>query len=227
MYLVIFDCDGTLVDSQNTIVSGVDVAFRAVGLEPPSRAACLSIIGLSLEVAIKQLSDPVHHHLVPEIADAYRRAKVAEREAGKAYDPLYPGAKEAIDLLNARDDVLLGVATGKAYRGVAHMVEMHGLHDRFVTIQTADRAPSKPHPGMILQALNETGAEVARTVMIGDTSYDMEMACAAGVGALGVSWGYHPRVLLEHAGADTIVDDFAELTASLTRCFGWKEELTA
>lgn len=227
MYLVIFDCDGTLVDSQNTIVSGLDVAFRAVDLTPPSRAECLSIVGLSLEIAIQKLCAPEHHHLVDQMADAYRHAKVTERAAGESFDPLYPGAKAAIDMLHSREDVLLGVATGKAYRGVAHMVETHGLQDRFVTIQTADRAPSKPHPGMILQALEETGAQAARTVMIGDTSFDMEMACSAGVGALGVSWGYHAKPLLEHAGADRIIDDFAELAPELARRFGWKEELTA
>lgn len=227
MYLVIFDCDGTLIDSQNTIVSGMDVAFRSVGMTPPDRAQCLSIVGLSLEIAIRKLCPPEHHAFVGDMADAYRRAKVAEREAGEGFDPLYPGAKAAIDMLHARDDVLLGVATGKAYRGVVHMVETHGLQDRFVTIQTADRAPSKPHPGMIYQALSETGVDTARTVMIGDTSYDMEMACAAGVGALGVSWGYHARPLLENAGADRIIDDFAELAPELARRFGWKEELLA
>lgn len=227
MYLAIFDCDGTLVDSQNTIVSGLDVAFRAVGLTPPDRARCLSIVGLSLEIAIERLAEVEHRHLVPEMADAYRRSKLAEREAGKGYDPLYPGAREAIDLLHARDDVLLGVATGKAYRGVVHMVETHGLHERFVTIQTADRAPSKPHPGMIWQALEETGADPDKTVMIGDTSFDMEMARSAGVGALGVTWGYHPRDMLVSAGADTIIDDFADLGPQLARRFGWKEELSA
>ncbi|AXS40859.1 HAD-IA family hydrolase [Breoghania sp. L-A4] len=227
MYLVIFDCDGTLIDSQNTIVSGMDVAFRSQGLTPPDRARCLSIVGLSLEVAIRTLCTPEDAHLAGVMADAYRDAKVAEREAGGAFDPLYPGAKEAVDLLHARDDVLLGVATGKAYRGVVHMVEMHGLHDRFVTIQTADRAPSKPHPGMILQALEETGAEAARTVMIGDTSYDMEMARSAGVSALGVSWGYHARPLLEGAGAHAIIDNFSELAPELTRRFGWIQDVRA
>ncbi|MDJ0929938.1 HAD-IA family hydrolase [Breoghania sp.] len=226
MYLIIFDCDGTLVDSQDTIVSGMDAAFSAVGLVPP-RAASLGIVGLSLEVAIDRLVEDEHRHLVPQMAEVYRASKIAERKVGGGLDPLYPGARAAIDALHARDDVLLGVATGKALRGVVRMVE---VHDRLVTIQTADRAPSKPHPGMILQAMEEeTGASPENTVMIGDTSYgdtsyDVAMARNAGVTGMGVSWGYHDRPLLTQAGAATILDDFADLVPELGRKFGWQIE---
>lgn len=227
MYLILFDCDGTLVDSQDTIVSGMEAAFAAVDLPPPPRAACLGIVGLSLEVAIDRLVKDEQRHLVQRMADAYRDAKIAERAAGGGHDPLYPGARAAIDALNAREDVLLGVATGKALRGVTHMVEVHGLHERFVTVQTADRAPSKPHPGMILQAMEETGATPEKTVMIGDTSYDMAMARNAGVTGIGVSWGYHAKPLLSEAGAAIIVDDYAELVPELGRHFGWQTEKVA
>ena len=222
MYLILFDCDGTLVDSQDTIVSGMEAAFSAVGLAPPARAACLGIVGLSLEVAIDRLVSDAERHLVGEMVEAYRASKIAERKAGGGLDPLYPGARAAIEALHARDDVLLGVATGKAYRGVEHMVEVHDLHGRFVTVQTADRAPSKPHPGMILQAMEETGARPENTVMIGDTSYDMAMAKNAGVTGLGVSWGYHDRPLLTQAGASVILDEFADLVPELGRRFGWQ-----
>lgn len=218
---MIFDCDGTLVDSQETILHGLAVGFEAVGLAPPSREAGLSIVGLSLEVAFRQLAEPGHHHLVPAMAEAYRQSKVARRLAGLDHDPLYPGAREALDRLSARDDVLLGIATGKALRGVRHMQQSHGLEGRFVTIQTADTAPSKPHPGMILQAMAETGAEPARTVMIGDTGFDMEMARAAGVAGLGVGWGYHPRARLAAAGAARILDRFDELVPALGEMLGW------
>ncbi len=227
MYLILFDCDGTLVDSQDTIVSGMETAFAAVGLEAPSRADCLGIVGLSLEIAIARLAGPDHQHLVAEMSEAYRISKVAERKAGGGQDPLYPGARAAIDALHAREDVLLGIATGKAYRGVAHMVDVHALDGRFITVQTADRAPSKPHPGMILQAMAETGAAPERTVMIGDTSFDMEMARNAGVTGLGVSWGYHARPQLLQSGAATILDDFAELVPELGRRFGWASEAVA
>lgn len=224
MHLIIFDCDGTLVDSQDTIVSGMEAAFASVGLASPSRAACLGIVGLSLEVAIDRLVDDAHRHLVVPMADAYRQSKLAERRAGGGQDPLYPGARAALDALHARDDVLLGVATGKALRGVVHMVEVHDLAGRFVTVQTADRAPSKPHPGMIQQAMAETGATPENTVMIGDTSYDMAMARNAGVTGIGVSWGYHDRPLLTEAGAAAIIDDFADLVPVLGRRFGWQSE---
>ncbi len=220
---MIFDCDGTLVDSQETILHGLAVGFEAVGLSPPSREAGLSIVGLSLEVAFARLAAPEHHHLVPAMAEAYRQSKVSRRLAGLDHDPLYPGARETLDALSARDDVLLGIATGKAMRGVRHMQESHGLEGRFVTIQTADKAPSKPHPGMILQAMTETGAEPSRTVMIGDTDFDMEMARAAGVAGLGVSWGYHPRARLKAAGAIRILDRFEELVPALGVLLGWSD----
>lgn len=215
MYLVIFDCDGTLVDSQETILHGLEVGFEAVGLEMPDRRTALSIVGLSLERAFLTLVGEVNQHHVSTMADAYRTAKVARREEGLDFDPLYPGAMEALDRLSARDDVLLGVATGKARRGVDHLCRIHGLEDRFVTIQTADTSPSKPHPDMILQAMGETGAEAGRTVMIGDTSFDMEMAVAAGTRGIGVTWGYHDRDRLQAGGAATVIDHFDQLDAAL------------
>ncbi|WP_425089995.1 HAD-IA family hydrolase [Stappia sp.] len=215
MYLVIFDCDGTLVDSQDTILHGLTVGFEAVGLTPPDRRTGLSIVGLSLDVAFRRLVAPEHAHLVPAMADAYRQAKVARRLAGLDHDPLYPGARAVLDALHARDDVLLGIATGKALRGVRHLQEMHGLERMFATIQTADSAPSKPHPGMILQAMAETGAQADRTVMIGDTRFDIDMARAAGVASVGVSWGYHPREQLVASGAGRIIDAFGELEGVL------------
>ncbi len=223
MYLVIFDCDGTLVDSQETILHGLEVGFSSVGLAMPDRLTALSIVGLSLEVAFARLTAPEQRHLVPAMAEAYRRSKVARRLAGLDHDPLYPGARAALDALAARDDVLLGIATGKAMRGVRHIQEAHGLDGRFVTIQTADKAPSKPHPGMILQAMEETGAEAARTVMIGDTGFDMEMARAAGVAGIGVSWGYHPPRRLAEAGAARIIDTFEALLPALGDTLGWRE----
>ena len=224
MYLVIFDCDGTLVDSQETILHGLEVGFAAVGLPMPERGTALSIVGLSLERAFLTLVGPENAHHATTMADAYRASKVERRGQGLDLDPLYPGTMEVLDRLAARDDVLLGVATGKARRGVDHMVEVHGLHGRFVTVQTADTSPSKPHPDMILQALAETGAEAAQTVMIGDTSFDMEMASAAGVRGIGVTWGYHDRPRLEGAGAVRVIDHFDELDGVLEQLFGFDRE---
>jgi len=224
MYLVIFDCDGTLVDSQNTILHGLEVGFEAVGLPMPDRSTALSIVGLSLERAFAELVGPDNAHLARDMADAYRTAKIARRKTGEDLDPLYPGTREALNRLALRDDVLLGIATGKARRGVDHMIEVHDLYNRFVTIQTADTSPSKPHPDMILQALAETGAEPDRTVMVGDTSFDMEMARAANVQALGVSWGYHDPDALHRAGAHSVIDHFDDLDRALGNLLDFNKE---
>lgn len=225
MYLVVFDCDGTLVDSQHTILHGLEVGFEAVGLKMPDRQTALSIVGLSLEPAFLQLVGRENEDLVPRMCEAYRSAKVSRRIAALDHDPLYPGTREVLDMLSRRDDVLMGVATGKHSRGVAHMVEVHDLHGKFITVQTADKAPSKPHPGMLLQAMSETGADPKRTVMIGDTSFDMEMARNAGVHGIGVTWGYHVPQELRRAGARRVVDGFPELIPALEEVLGWNKEI--
>src|SRR5690606_11825217 len=111
-----------------------------------------------------------------------------------------------IETLAGRGDIVLGVATGKSRRGVAALFEREGLSDLFMTIQTADDHPSKPHPSMILKAMAETGCAPAETVMVRDTTFDIEMALSAGVGAVGVDWGYHPGEALIAAGAHAVAD---------------------
>ncbi|MEO9774457.1 HAD-IA family hydrolase [Roseibium sp.] len=224
MYLIVFDVDGTLVDSQNTILHGLQVGFDAVGLGMPDRETALSIVGRSLENAFSDLVGPSGLDKVPAMAEAYRQSKVARREQGLDVDPLYPGAREAIDKLHAREDVLLGIATGKAMRGVSHMLEIHDLSGRFVTFQTADTSPSKPHPDMLLRAMAETGADPERTLMIGDTGFDMAMAKAAGAHALGVTWGYHDHSRLNETGADRLVHHYGELDAAVSEMLKFNEE---
>ncbi|MEJ8476621.1 HAD-IA family hydrolase [Roseibium algae] len=226
MYLVIFDCDGTLVDSQNTIFHGLQVGYEAVGLPMPDRSTALSIVGLSLEEAFSTLVGDENAHHVQTMADAYRTSKRERRGKGLDLDPLYPGTREVLDLLSKREDVLLGIATGKARRGVDHMLDVHDLHGRFVTIQTADTSPSKPHPDMVHRALSETGAEPHRTVLIGDTSFDMEMARAGGVHGVGVSWGYHERDRLTAGGAHAVIQHFDDLYGVLDGLLGFDEETT-
>jgi len=224
MYLIIFDVDGTLVDSQNTILHGLQVGFDAVGLPMPDRRTALSIVGRSLEEAFADLVGPAHMDKVCAMAEAYRQSKISRREQGLEIDPLYPGAREAIERLHARDDVLLGIATGKALRGVRHMQDVHGLHGRFATIQTADTSPSKPHPDMIFRAMAETGADPRRTVMLGDTGFDMAMAREAGAHALGVTWGYHDCARLNAEGAELIINGFDELDQAVARLLEFDRE---
>ncbi len=213
MKLVLFDVDGTLVDSQNIIVAAQQMAFAAHGLEPPSRERSLSIVGLSLVEAFTVLVGPKAP--VESLAEAYKEAFATLRQDPANAETLFPGAEACLEWLQSREDVLLGIATGKSRRGVAHLLDRHGWHEVFSVIQTADDAPSKPHPGMILQAMEATGALPSDTVMIGDSSFDMGMARAAGVLPVGVSWGFQPVAALTEAGAGPIVNSYPELEAVL------------
>ena len=208
MKLVIFDCDGTLVDSQHVIIAAMSQAFEARGLPAPSADATRSIIGLSMMEAIATLHPSVDRPGAEALIESYRDAWLSmNREPEHMFD----GAEETVRALAARDDVLLGVATGKSQRGVRRLLEEKDLKGCFVTIQTADDAPSKPHPGMIERALSETGVDPGCAVMVGDTVFDVEMAVNANVHAIGVGWGYHPREHLVDAGAGHMVSHFSEL----------------
>lgn len=215
MHLVLFDVDGTLVDSAHLILATMKRAFETEGLDAPPESATRGIIGLSLPIAMARLAPDHDPATQARLVEAYKAGFSIERDSAPA--GLYPGVAEGLAHLAARDELLLGVATGKSRRGLDHLVEVQGWSRLFVTRQTADTNPSKPHPGMIHAALAETGAQAARCLMIGDTSYDMAMAQAAGVRGLGVSWGYHPPEALAGAGADWIAPDFAALVAHIER----------
>ncbi len=214
--LVIFDCDGTLVDSQHGIVAAMADAFGAEGLAPPTRDRVVGVVGLSLEIAVQRLvPDGGDLARVARMTEAYKAAFAARRRRADHSEPLYDGVRATLERLASRDDVRLGIATGNSRRGVAAVLEREGLARFFATVQTADTHPSKPHPSMVVAAMDETGALPADTVMIGDTTYDIEMACGAGAGAIGVSWGYHPADALRAAGARHVSADCAELERAL------------
>ena len=210
MQLVIFDVDGTLVDSQATIVACAQAAFAAEGLEVPSATAVRRIVGLTLPIAMSTLHGEPDSVRGERLAEHYREAFMEYRARPDFAEPLFEGAREIIAELEQRQ-ILLGVATGKAMRGLRTVLERHGLEDRFVTLQTADLHPSKPHPAMVLAALAETGVAPGRAMLVGDTSFDMEMAKAAGVRAVGVAWGNHPPAELLATGADPVLQRFEEL----------------
>lgn len=212
--LAIFDCDGTLVDSQHNIVMAMHDAFVQVELDPPSRAATLGVVGLSLVEAMEVLLPDAGVAMHAAMAENYKQAFSRLRGKGLVDEPLYDGIADLIAVLD-RDGWLLGVATGKSDRGLALCLAHHGIDGHFVTLQTADRHPSKPHPSMIEAAIAEAGAAPETTVMIGDTSYDMMMARTAGTRALGVSWGYHPAPALHAAGAHAVADHPADLMTLL------------
>jgi phosphoglycolate phosphatase len=220
--LVIFDCDGTLVDSQHMIVAAMTKAYGAHGISPPDREVMLSVVGLSLVEAFTKLGEGHTAFPAESLASHYRDAFHAMRGPGAPVEPLYPGAAEALAELARRDDVVLGIATGKSQRGARLVLGHHGLLDHFITIKTADDAPSKPDPGMVLEAMRETGVDAKHTIVVGDTVYDIAMARAAGAGGVGVTWGYHPAAALKEAGAIAVIDRFANLVPTLDQI--WRRD---
>ena len=213
--LVIFDMDGTLIDSQDFIYMAMQYAFDKAGHPAPQKADVLSIVGLSLDEAVNVLLPELNATENKRTVDLYRHSFIELRAkmGAEAKAPLYPGALEALARLHGLDEVLMGVATGKARRGLDHAYHAHNIGHYFQTSQTADNHPSKPHPSMLHQALADTGVEAKRAVMVGDTEFDMEMGRAAGFKTIGVSWGYHPIARL--GAADMIIDQFADLDAAL------------
>ena len=217
--LAIFDCDGTLVDSGATIHTALRSAFDTHGLECPPRDITKKVIGLSLDEAMAALVPDADHGA---LSQTYRDAFFAMRGAGEVEEPLFDGIVELLDVLE-QDGWLLGVATGKSERGLRHCLASHGLGGRFVTLQTADCNPSKPHPAMALAAMAETGAVPARTVFIGDTAWDMGCARNAGAGAIGAGWGYHDEEELVGAGAYAVAVTPIEVVAMAGKWIGHSE----
>ena len=220
--LIIFDVDGTLVDSQDDIVAAMTHAFGRADHPVPPRDAILGIVGLSLAEAMAQLAPQTPQTTQVKMVDWYKEAYMDLRaQSGAAQSsPLYNHARATLDRLAQTPGTLLGVATGKSRRGLDKLLAGHDLAHLFVTQQVSDNHPSKPHPAMLLAALYETGIDPANAVMVGDTSFDMDMAQAAGIRGIGVSWGYHPRAAL--TAAQCIIDDFRDLPA----CLGLQAEVS-
>jgi phosphoglycolate phosphatase len=214
MKLVIFDIDGTLVDSQHLICGAVHQVYDRHGLPKPARERVLALVGLSLPDTFTRLADGAAHP-IEAMVESYREAFSTLRAQPNSMEPLYPGAEQAILRLAQRDDIVLGIATGKSMRGIEVVLGHYKLLPHFTAIQCADTAPSKPDPGMVTNALRDTGLSADDCVLIGDSIYDMQMAKAAGVRAIGVAWGYHSPDDLIDAGADAIVEDFATLDKTL------------
>ena len=217
MRLVMFDMDGTLIDTQALIAEHMARTFEGAGLPPPAPAESRRVIGLSLPVAMARLAGTDDPQVAENLAQSYREHYRAALVSAAGREALFPGAREALTALHGEAGTLLGIATGKGLNGVHRLIELHGIGGYFSTLQTPDYNPSKPHPGMMLRAMAETGAEKHEAVIIGDTTFDMEMGKAAGAKTIGVTWGYHEADELVLAGADILVERYADLPAAIGR----------
>lgn len=204
-HLILFDCDGTLTDSHGAIVRAMQSAFTACGLTPPAERDVSAVIGLSLQSAIARLSPQAE--LNGRIGEGYRTAYRADEAALQ----LYPGVRETLEELKRRG-YWMGVVTGKSRPGLVRVLEQFDLGHYFYVLRTADCCPSKPHPAMVQECMDELGVTDAKQVtLIGDARFDMQMAVAAGVRALGVSFGVEDAGALYEAGAEDVLDEFPAL----------------
>ena len=208
--LLIFDWDGTLMDSAGTIVACIQAASADLGWPVPSRAAASHIIGLGLKEAVHSLFPEMPEAEHPLLVERYRHHYLSQDHE----IPLFEGARDLIQELHGRGHSL-AVATGKARRGLARAFEHTGLEVYFHASRTADETFSKPHPAMIEELLDELMVTPERALMIGDTSHDLQMARNAGVASLAAAYGAHPREHLEAFEPLAICDSFAQLATWL------------
>ena len=209
--LLVFDWDGTLMDSAGAIAFSIQAASRDVGLPAPSNSEARHIIGLGLNEAIAALFPELPRADYAALVERYRHYYLAR----DTEIPLFAGAAETIAALHGAG-FLLAVATGKGRRGLDHVFEQTGLGPYFHTSRCADECFSKPHPCMLLEIMDELGVPQAKTLMIGDTSHDLQMASNAGVSSVGVSYGAHPREGLLALSPLVCADNFGELSRWLS-----------
>ena len=217
MNLVLFDCDGTLVDSAHIIHNCMEKTFLEAGFEAPQVHQTKSIIGLTLDVAIARILGRAVDMQVLKMAARYKDHNQELRQNGPFHEPFFDGIWDVLDDLRARDEILIGIVTGKSRRGLNTLIDKHDLNDAIIASRTADECPSKPHPAMVLECCEQTGVRPEQTVVIGDAIYDIEMARSAGATAIGVSWGYGDTASLEGAGAHEVLHEPAAILPLIDR----------
>ncbi|GAB2181617.1 HAD-IA family hydrolase [Denitratisoma sp. agr-D3] len=208
--LIVFDWDGTLMDSAATIAGSVQAAARDLGLEPPSDARARHIIGLGLDDALRYALPDLPGERYGELANRYRHHYLSQDHELS----LFAGVDGLLEQLLAAGH-LLAVATGKSRVGLDRALDVSGLGPRFHATRCADECFSKPHPQMLEELMAEFGVAPEATLMIGDTSHDVQMAHNARVPAIAVSYGAHPRSGLEALAPLHCVDSVEELAAWL------------
>ncbi len=209
--LVVFDCDGTLVDSAHNVIACMRSAFERAGLSAPEDNLIRRSIGLNPDVAVRHLAQaPLSDAQLEQVVTGYKQAFFQRRLQADHHEPLFDGVREVLEHL-ARRNIAMAVATGKSMRGVNAVIEQHGLDGYFGSLQTPDHNPGKPHPQMLEKAMMAAGALPERTFMIGDTSFDMLLSKNAGCRGIGVTWGYHDEAELLESGAERLIGRFDEL----------------
>ncbi len=206
--LILFDCDGTLMDSHHHIIAVMQQAFAEHGLREPSLDAVAPVVGLSLAQAVRQLLADESPVMCNDVVQTYRHLY---RTLPAQYG-LFDGVIETLTALRERG-YWLGVVTGKSQAGLLQVLDTFDLAGHFLVLRTADHCPSKPHPAMVEECMREMGVQAAQTSVVGDALLDMQMAEASGVRALGVSFGVADAKALRAAGARAVVDDFCDLLA--------------
>ncbi|MDO8706088.1 MAG: HAD-IIIA family hydrolase [Sulfuricaulis sp.] len=214
--LIIFDWDGTLMDSVAKIVSCFSAALADAGEPNPGENAIRHIIGLGLDEAVAVLLPRAATATRAQVGERYRQHFLHLDRTGME---LFPGVRAGLENLAAQG-YLLAVATGKARRGLDRVLRDSALAHLFCATRCADEAFSKPHPRMLEDILEQTGLEAERALMVGDTTYDMQMARHAGMDGLAVTYGVHGRELLAQHGPLACLDSFGEVYAWLQRMGG-------
>ncbi|HEX5757605.1 MAG TPA: HAD-IA family hydrolase [Thermoanaerobaculia bacterium] len=209
--LLVFDWDGTLMDSVGTIVACARAAICELGLDPPEDGVIRATVGLGLRETVERLRPGCDEALFERIVGAYR---THWHGTYRDLPLLFPEVRELLAELAAAG-YLLAVATGKSRRGLEHALEQSGLAGRFHATRTADEAPSKPHPRMLWDLLEELGARPDEALMVGDTTHDLAMARSAGVAAVGVASGTQPRAELERLAPLACLERVGELSVWL------------
>lgn len=213
MKLVLFDCDGTLVDSASTIHETMRRTFLHFNKLAPPLSATKSIMGLTLDIAIARMDNKPHVDDEALAMMAYYKSLFTEVRQAADYrePPLFDGIRDVVERLAVQDAILIGAVTGKSRRGLDAILDVHGLRRHFIVSRTADDCPSKPHPAMVTECCDEMGVRPEQALVIGDAIYDMQMAKSAGAKAIGVSWGSASAEQLAATGADVVVHQAGEL----------------
>lgn len=204
--LIVFDWDGTVMDSTAVIATSIQSACRDLGLTVPTDEAARHVIGMGLAQALQHAVPDAPEHLYQPLADRYRYYFLAQDQT----IPLFAGAAETIAELHEAG-YSLAVATGKSRKGLDRVMDSSGLRDYFHASRTADETFSKPHPAMLQEIMDELGIGAERVLMVGDTTHDLQMAINAGVDAVGMTYGAHPKDQLRELQPLALLDDFHEL----------------